>query len=208
MNSIQFIIKNLILFLFFIILGAYLQSSHGNGKESVSENFVNQSNINQSKIDYMNTLKFSTLIRQKDSAIVFLNTKLAAEIVLSKVLKKNALKQHLLNDTLATVYEQEPSLITCDELIVGLGTEISNKDTLIDCLVAETESYDRKVSALESKLLLQKEFIVSKENLILYKDSTITFYEKQKKENAFWSTVKLNAAIGVILFETVALLLK
>ena len=64
------------------------------------------------------------------------------------------------------------------------------------------------MSALESKLILQKEIIVSKENLILYKDSTITFYEKQKKVNEFWMDVKLKAAIGMLLFETVALLLK
>ena len=208
MSSIQFIIKYLLLLLFFFVLGAFLQRNFGEGKESVSESFVNQSNINQSKIDYMNTLKFSTLIRQKDSAIVFLNIKLAAEVALSKVLRTIAQKQHLLNDTLATVYEQVPRLTACDELIVGLGTEIANKDTLIACLVAETESYNRKVRTLESKVILQKEIIVSKENLILYKDSTITYYENQKKENAFWSTVKLNAAIGVILFETVALLLK
>jgi hypothetical protein len=156
----------------------------------------------------MNTIKANTLIHQKDSIINSLNTRLANEKARTKIQMLIAKKQHLLNDSLCALYEKENSQVSCEELIASLGTEITKKDTLIDCLVAETESYDREVKALEGKVILQKRIIESKENLMLYKDSTIAFYKKQKKESDFWSDVKLKAAIGMVLFETMALVLR
>ena len=192
----------------FYILGELVLNKYGDKEENNEETFVNQTNSNQSKIDHMNTIKAKTLIHQKDSIINSLNTRLVNERARTKAQMVIVKKQHLLNDSLCSLYEKDNSLISCNELISSLGTEITKKDTLIDCLVAETESYDREVKALEGKVILQKRIIESKENLILYKDSTITFYKKQKKESDFWSDVKLKAALGMIMIETMSLLLR
>jgi hypothetical protein len=207
-SSILLLTNCLLLIIFLSLFGEYFLNKSWNKGESNQESIVNQTNTNQSKIDYMNTVKANTLIHQKDSIINCLNTRLANERARTKTQMVIAKKQHLLNDSLYALYEKENSLISCDELISSLGIEITKKDTLIDCLVAETESYDREVKAFEGKVILQKRIIESKENLILYKDSTIAFYKKQKKESDFWSDVKLKAALGMIMFETMALLLR
>jgi hypothetical protein len=207
-SSILLLTNCLLLIIFLSLFGEYFLNKSWNKGESNQESIVNQTNTNQSKIDYMNTVKANTLILQKDSIISSLKTRIKNEKARTKAQQLIAKKQHFVNDSLYALYENERSIVHCDELISSLGSEVIKKDTLIDCLVAEIESYDREGKALEGKVILQKRIIESKENLILYKDSTITFYKKQKKESDFWSDVKLKAAIGMILFETMALLLK
>ena len=207
-KSISAQIESLLLIILIFILGEFFLNKSRDQYQNNQETAINQINTNQSKIDRMNTIKANTLILQKDSIINSLNTRLANERARTKAQMVIVKKQHLLNDSLCSLYEKDNRLVSRDELISSLGTEITKKDTLIDCLVAETESYDREVKALEGKVMLQKRIIESKENLILYKDSTIAFYKKQKKESDFWSDVKLKAAVGMILFETLALLLR
>jgi hypothetical protein len=148
-NSISALIESLLLIILIFILGEFFLNKSRDQYQNNQETAINQINTNQSKIDRMNTIKANTLIHQKDSIINSLNTRLTNEKARTKTQMLIAKKQHLLNDSLYALYEKENSLISCDELISSLGTEITKKDTLIDCLVAETESYDLEVKALE-----------------------------------------------------------
>ena len=207
-SSIVSLIESLLLILLFFFLGELFLNEYRDKALSNQETIVNQTNTNQSKIDHMNTIKANTLILQKDSIISSLNSRLASERIRTKVMMSIAKRLHLFNDSLYALYEEKPNIVHCEELICSLGVEITKKDTLINCLIAETECYDKEVKALEEKVILQKRIIDSKENLILYKDSTIAYYNKQKKESDFWSDIKIKAAIGMIVFETMALVLR
>ena len=207
-SSISSLFKTLLLIFLIFILGDFVMKKYWVKETSDQETIVNQTNTNQSKIDHMNTIKANTLILQKDSIINSLNSRIASERIRTKVKMSIAKRLHLFNDSLYALYEEKPDIVHCEELICSLGVEINKKDTLNNCLIAETESYIKEVKTLEEKVILQKGIIESKENLILYKDSTITYYNKQKKESDFWSDIKLKAAIGMILFETIALVLR
>lgn len=169
---------------------------------------IDQRNINKSKEDNLNTARANILLYQKDSIIQTLKTKLAKEKANTAIQKAEANKQHEINDTLQARFERDKDLSTCEDLVRGLKLETIEKDSVIESLDSEIENYTYEVEELEQKVDIQKAIIVSKQNLIACKDSTITYYKTQKKKTDFWNKVKIKAAGVVIFIETIVLLLK
>jgi hypothetical protein len=179
------------------------------GKQSKPQ----QSNIDQidkekSKSDSLNTVKANALLQEKDSIIKMLNSKLKSEKANTEKHRAEARKQHTLNDTLQARFERNKELSTCEDLVSGLKVEVIEKDSVIQNLDSEIETCNNHVKVLESKLTIQSEIIVSKQNLLAVKDSTINHLATQKKKADFWNKVKIKAAGAVILFESIILLVK
>ncbi len=169
---------------------------------------IDQQNRNESNEDSLNTVRANILLYQKDSLIQTLKSKLAKEKVNSATQKAEANKQHILNDTLQSLFEREKNLSTCEDLVRGLKLETIEKDSVIESLDSEIENYSCEVKELEQKVDIQKGIIDSKQNLIACKDSTIAYYKSQKKKTDFWNKVKIKASGAIIFIETIGLLLK
>lgn len=169
---------------------------------------IDQRNINKSKEDSLNTARANILLYQKDSIIQTLKSKLAKEKTNTATQKADAKKQHEINDTLQARFERDKNLSSCEDLVRGLKLETIEKDSVIESLDAEIENYSCEVKELEEKVDIQKGLIVSKQNLIACKDSTIAYYKTQKMKTDFWNKVKIKAAGVIIFIETIGLLLK
>ena len=207
-STIEFIKKYSLVILAITVCSLSLfQISCGNQSEPQKVN-VDQSDIEKSESDRLNTLKAYTQLQQKDSIIKLLNRRLDNEKANTATQKADARKQHVLNDSLQTRYEREKSLNTCEDLVLGLKIEIVEKDSVIESLDSEINDYSSEVKELEEKVDIQKGVIDSKQKLIVCKDSTINFYKTQKKKTDFWNQVKIKVAGAIILIETIGLILK
>ncbi len=207
-TTIEFIKKYtlVILAITFCIL-SLSQTSCGKQSKPQQSN-INQLNKEKSKTDSLNTVKANILLQQKDSIIKVLISKLKTEKANTEKHRAEARKQHILNDTLQVRFERNKELSSCEDLVQGLKAEIIEKDSVVQSLDSEIETCNNQVKVLESKLTIQSEIIVSKQNLIAYKDSTINHIATQKKKADFWNKVKIKAAGAVILFESIILLVK
>ncbi len=207
-TAIEFIKKYslVILAITFCIL-SLSQTSCGNQSKPQQTNIA-QLNKEKSKTDSLNTVKANILLKQKDSIIKVLISKLKTEKNNTAKHKAEATKQHILNDSIQTRFKRNKELSTCEDLVQGLKVEIIEKDSVIQSLDSEIETCNNHVKVLESKLTIQSEIIDSKQNLIAYKDSTINHLATQKKKSDFWNKVKIKAAGAVILFESIILLVK
>jgi len=207
-TAIEFIKKYtlVILAITFCIL-SLSQTSCGKQSKPQQSN-INQLNKEKSKTDSLNTVKANILLQQKDSIIKVLISKLKTEKANTEKHRAEARKQHILNDTLQVRFERNKELSSCEDLVQGLKAEIIEKDSVVQSLDSEIETCNNQVKVLESKLTIQSEIIVSKQNLIAYKDSTINHIATQKKRADFWNKVKIKAAGAVILFESIILLVK
>jgi len=207
-TAIEFIKKYtlVILAITFCIL-SLSQTSCGKQSKPQQSN-INQLNKEKSKTDSLNTVKANILLQQKDSIIKVLISKLKTEKANTEKHRAEARKQHILNDTLQVRFERNKELSSCEDLVQGLKAEIIEKDSVVQSLDSEIETCNNQVKVLESKLTIQSEIIVSKQNLIAYKDSTINHIATQKKKADFWNKVKIKAAGAVILFESIILLVK
>ena len=207
-STIEFIKKYSLVILAITVCSLSLfQISCGNQSEPQKVN-VDQSDIEKSESDRLNTLKAYTQLQQKDSIIKLLNRRLDNEKANTATQKADARKQHVLNDSLQTRYEREKSVNTCEDLVLGLKIEIVEKDSVIESLDSEINDYSSEVKELEEKVDIQKGVIDSKQKLIVCKDSTINFYKTQKKKTDFWNQVKIKVAGAIILIETIGLILK
>ena len=207
-TTIEFIKKYtlVILAITFCIL-SLSQTSCGKQSKPQQSN-INQLNKEKSKTDSLNTVKANILLQQKDSIIKVLISKLKTEKANTEKHRAEARKQHILNDTLQVRFERNKELSSCEDLVQGLKAEIIEKDSVVQSLDSEIETCNNQVKVLESKLTIQSEIIVSKQNLIAYKDSIINHIATQKKKADFWNKVKIKAAGAVILFESIILLVK
>jgi len=207
-TTIEFIKKYtlVILAITFCIL-SLSQTSCGKQSKPQQSN-INQLNKEKSKTDSLNTVKANILLQEKDSIIKVLISKLKTEKANTEKHRAEARKQHILNDTLQVRFERNKELSSCEDLVQGLKAEIIEKDSVVQSLDSEIETCNNQVKVLESKLTIQSEIIVSKQNLIAYKDSTINHIATQKKKADFWNKVKIKAAGAVILFESIILLVK
>ena len=207
-STIEFIKKYSLVILAITVCSLSLfQISCGNQSEPQKVN-VDQSDIEKSESDRLNTLKAYTQLQQKDSIIKLLNRRLDNEKANTATQKADARKQHVLNDSLQTRYEKEMSLNTCEDLVRGLKFEINEKDSVIGSLDSEIENYSCEIKELEEKVDIQKSVIDSKQNLIACKDSTINFYKTQKMKTDFWNKVKIKVAGAIVFIETIGLILK
>lgn len=210
-TTIEFIKKYSLVFLAitFCIL-SLLQTSCGNHSKPQQLNIDSIDSIDKqkSKSDSLYTAKANILLQQKDSFIEVLHAKLAKEKANTAKQKTKVNEQHILNDSLQAMYNRELSLLSYDNLIQGLKVEINKKDSVIESLDSETESYSCEVKELEEKVVIQKGIIDSKQNLMAYKDSTINHLATQKKKYDFWNKVKIKATGAVILLESIILLVK
>jgi len=169
---------------------------------------IDQLNKDMTKSDSLSMAKAYVLLQQKDSIIKVLILKLKTEKANTTKHKAEARKQHILNDTLQARFGMNKELSICEDLVSGLKVEIIEKDSVIQCLDSEIETCNNHVKVLESKLTIQSEIIVSKQNLLAVKDSTINQLATQKKKTDFWNKVKIKAAGAVVLFESIILLVK
>jgi hypothetical protein len=207
-TTIEFIKKYtlVILAITFCIL-SLSQTSCGNQSKPQQSN-INQLNKEKSKTDSLNTVKANFLLQQKDSIIKVLISKLKTEKANTEKHRAEARKQHILNDTLQVRFERNKELSTCEDLVQGLKVEIIEKDSIIQSIDSEIVCYTDQMNELNQKVDIQKGIIDSKQNLIAYKDSTISHLENQKKKADFWNKVKIKAAGVVILIESIILLVK
>jgi len=207
-TTIEFIKKYslVILAITFCILSLF-QTSCGNQSNPKSA-IIDQLNTEKSQTDSLNTVKAYALLQEKDSIIEKLNLKLKVEKANTTIHKYEAQKQHILNDSLHARFERAKNLNNCEDLVLGLKVEIVEKDSIIKSLDSEIENYSCKVTELEEKADIQKEIIESKQNLIAYKDSTIAYYQTQKRKTDFWNKVKIKLAGVVVLIETIVLIVK
>jgi hypothetical protein len=179
------------------------------GKQSKPQQVnIDQSDKQKSESDRLKTVKVYALLYEKDSIIKVLNLKLTLEKNNTSAHKADARKQHVLNDSLQARYEKEKSLNTCEDLVQGLKFEVVEKDSIIENLETEIDTYSCEVKTLESKVDIQAGVIDSKQSLIASKDSIISVYNTQQKKKDFWTGVKTKAAGVIILIETIALLIK
>ncbi len=179
------------------------------GNQSKPQQVSNdQSDREKSESDRLNTLKAYAQLQQKDSMIKLLNTRLENEKANTATQKADARKQHILNDSLQARYEREKSLNTCEDLVLGLKLEITEKDSVIKSLDSEINDYSSEVKELAEKVDIQAGVIDSKQNLIVFKDSVILAYKTQKKKTDLWNQVKIKVAGAIVLFETIGLVLK
>jgi hypothetical protein len=207
-TAIEFIKKYslVILAITFCIL-SLSQTSCGNQSKPQQSNIA-QLNKEKSKTDSLNTVKANALLQQKDCIIKVLNSKLITEKANTEKHRAESRKQHTLNDTLQAQFERNKDLSTCEDLVQGLKVEVIEKDSIIQSLDSEIVCYTDQMNELNQKVDIQKGIIDSKQNLIAYKDSTISHLATQKKKADFWNKIKIKAAGAVILFESIILLVK
>jgi hypothetical protein len=207
-TAIEFIKKYslVILAITFCIL-SLSQTSCGNQSKPQQSN-IDQLNKEKSKTDSLNTVKANALLQEKDSIIKMLNTKLTTEKANTEKHRAEANKQHILNDSIQTRFKRNKELSTCEDLVHGLKVEIIEKDSVIQALDSEIVCFTEQMKELNQKVDIQNDIIDSKQNLIAYKDSTISHLATQKKKADFWNKIKIKAAGAVILFESIILLVK
>jgi hypothetical protein len=172
-----------------------------------------QSNIDQldkekSKTDNLNTVKANKILQQKDSTIKALRSKLAIEKANTTMQRANAKKQRVLNDSLLAQHQREQSLNSCESLVQGLRTEISDKDSIIESLDCEIEICNTEIKTQEEKVAIQAGIINSKQNLIVFKDSVILTYQTQQKKQEQNNKLKAKIIGAGLLIKTIILLIK
>ncbi len=207
-NTIEILKKYTLVILAVLICGFSMFQKCDYKQETPQPATFDQLDKNESKEDSLNTVRANILLKEKDSIIQMLNSKLAKEKVNTAIQKAEANKQHILNNTLQSRFEREKNLSNCEDLVRGLKFEIVEKDSVIESLDSEIDNYTCKVKELKEKAEIQKGVVDSKQNLIACKDSTINFYKTQKKKSDFWNKVKIKAAGAFILFESIILLVK
>lgn len=191
-----------------LICGFTVFQQRDSKQEKTQTTTIDQRDRNISNEDSLNTVRAYILLKEKDSIIQMLNSKLAKEKVNTAIQKAEANKQHILNDTLQSQFEREKNLSNCEDFVRGLNFEIIKKDSVIESLDSEIDNYSSEVKELEEKVEIQKGVVDSKQNLIACKDSTINFYKTQKKKTDFWNKVKVKAAAVIIFIETIGLIIK
>ncbi len=207
-NTITILKKYALVILAALICGFSMFQKCDSKQELPQQATIDQRNRNESKEDSLNTVRANILLKEKDSIIQMLNSKLAKEKVNTAIQKAEANKQHILNNTLQSRFEREKNLSNCEDLVRGLKFEIVEKDSVIESLDSEIDNYTCKVKELKEKAEIQKGVVDSKQNLIACKDSTINFYKTQKKKTDFWNKVKVKAAAVIIFIETIGLIIK
>lgn len=207
-NTIEILKKYTLVILAVLICGFSMFQKCDYKQETPQPATFDQLDKNESKEDSLNTVRANILLKEKDSIIQMLNSKLAKEKVNTAIQKAEANKQHILNDTLQSRFEREKNLSNCEDLVRGLKFEIVEKDSVIESLDSEIDNYTCKVKELKEKAEIQKGVVDSKQNLIACKDSTINFYKTQKKKTDFWNKVKVKAAAVIIFIETIGLIIK
>jgi hypothetical protein len=207
-NSIAILKKYALVLLAILICGFSIFHKCDSKQKTQQPANIEQRNINKSNEDSLNTARAIILLYQKDSIIQVVNTKLAKEKSNTAIQKAEAKKQHLLNDTLQSRFDKDKNLINCEVLARGLKFEILKKDSVIYSLDSVVLSCSCVVKELKEKVDIQIDIINSKENLLTYKGSTITYYKNQKQKTDFWNRVKIKVAGVIIFIETIGLLLK
>ena len=149
-NTIAILKKYALVILAVLICGFSMFQKCDSKQETPQQATIDKQNINESKEDSLNTARANILLCQKDSIIQTLKSKLAKEKANTTTQKAEANKQHILNDTLQSRFEKGKDLSTCEDLVRGLKFEILEKDSVIESLDSEIESYSCEVKELES----------------------------------------------------------
>ena len=207
-NTIAILNKYLLVILTILIYGFSIFQKCDYKQELPQLSTIDQSDRNKSKEDSLNTVRVNLQLKEKDSIIQILNSKLSKEKANTAIQKAESNKQHILNDTLQSRFIKLKDINTCENLVRGLNFEIIEKDSVIESLDSEIDNYNFKVKELEEKVEIQEEVVSSKHNLIACKDSTINFYKTQIKKTDFWNKVKIKAAAVIIFVETIVLIIK
>lgn len=193
-----------------VVLGMVLvglgQWSGGLSSDIKLQNKVDEADIVESKNDSLFAANAKGKLELQGRIIDVLKVELNVERAKNYQQRRAVKRAHLTTDSLRMRFDTLGTLNHSEQLVEGLGIELSAKDSLIKTQDAQLINYSKVQNAMDQKVEIQEGIILRKERLLEVKSSIIDFYRTEQKRREFWGDVKLKVLGAVLLIETIFLI--
>ena len=159
-------------------------------------------------VDSMKIVQFNAQIALKDSLVTFYKNRAQEAAKQAKTHINSSKKQGIITDAAKENFKKDSTLKNCKEIVDSQDIDLSEKDSTIEDLSVEAESYSRGLFECKKINTLKDTIIVTQAHQIKTINSDYLLYKKETtkiiKRKTFWSGVK-DVGIGIV---TVALVVK